>query len=138
MIRKIKNVLGNIEGRRFAVLGLSYKGNTNDIRESPAFEVIDELLKEDAKVVAYDSTSTTAFRKKMKSDQHLVYANTLEEALRTCDYAVFLNESEEFKKLTNDEIIEFMKKPVVFDGKAVLNPYQLPGVTYYAIGKKSK
>ena len=74
----------------------------------------------------------------MKSDQHLVYANTLEEALRTCDYAVFLNESEEFKKLTNDEIIEFMKKPVVFDGKAVLNPYQLPGVTYYAIGKKSK
>ena len=88
--------------------------------------------------MAYDSNSTTAFRKKMKSDQHLVYANTLEEALRTCDYAVFLNESEEFKKLTNDEIVDFMKHPIVFDGKAVLNPYQLPGVTYYAIGKKSK
>ena len=138
LIRKIKSIVGTCQGKKFAVLGLSYKGNTNDIRESPAFKVIDELLKEDAKVVAYDSNSTTLFRKKMKSDQHLVYANTLEEALRTCDYAVFLNESEEFKKLTNDEIIEFMKKPVVFDGKAVLNPYQLPGVTYYAIGKKSK
>ena len=138
LIRKIKSIVGTCQGKKFAVLGLSYKGNTNDIRESPAFKVIDELFKEDAKVVAYDSNSTTLFRKKMKSDQHLVYANTLEEALRTCDYAVFLNESEEFKKLTNDEIIEFMKKPVVFDGKAVLNPYQLPGVTYYAIGKKSK
>ena len=138
LIRKIKSIVGTCQGKKFAVLGLSYKGNTNDIRESPAFKVIDELLKEDAKVVAYDSNSTTLFRKKMKSDQHLVYANTLEEALRTCDYAVFLNESEEFKKLTNDEIIEFMKKPDVYDGKAVLNPYQLPGVTYYAIGKKSK
>ena len=138
LIRKIKSIVGTCQGKKFAVLGLSYKGNTDDIRESPAFKVIDELLKEDAKVVAYDSNSTTLFRKKMKSDQHLVYANTLEEALRTCDYAVFLNESEEFKKLTNDEIIEFMKKPVVFDGKAVLNPYQLPGVTYYAIGKKTK
>ena len=137
LIRKIKSIVGTCQGKKFAVLGLSYKGNTNDIRESPAFKVIDELLKEDAKVVAYDSNSTTLFRKKMKSDQHLVYANTLEEALRTCDYAVFLNESEEFKKLTNDEIVEFMKRPVVFDGKAVLNPYQLPGVTYYAIGKKN-
>ena len=138
LLNKIKAVVGSCQGKKFAVLGLSYKGNTDDIRESPAFKVIDELLKEDAKVVAYDSNSTTAFRKKMKSDQHLVYANTLEEALRTCDYAVFLNESEEFKKLTNEEIVDFMKKPVVFDGKAVLNPYQLPGVTYYAIGKKSK
>lgn len=137
LIKKIKSIIDSCQGKKFAVLGLAYKGNTDDIRESPAFKVIDELLREDAKVVAYDSTSTTAFRKKMKSDQHLVYANTLEEALRTCDYAVFLNESEEFKKLTNDEIVEFMKRPVVFDGKAVLNPYQLPGVTYYAIGKKN-
>ena len=138
LLNKIKAVVGSCQGKKFAVLGLSYKGNTDDIRESPAFKVIDELLKEDAKVVAYDSNYTTAFRKKMKSDQHLVYANTLEEALRTCDYAVFLNESDEFKKLTNEEIVDFMKKPVVFDGKAVLNPYQLPGVTYYAIGKKNK
>lgn len=137
LIKKIKSIVGSCQGKKFAVLGLSYKGNTDDIRESPAFKVIDELLREDAKVVAYDSNSTTAFRKKMKSDQHLVYANTLEEALRTCDYAVFLNESDEFKKITSEEFVEFMKRPVVFDGKAVLNPYQLPGVTYYAIGKKS-
>ena len=136
LIRKIKNVLGNIEGRRFAVLGLSYKGNTNDISRSPAFRVIEDLLKEGCKVLAYDSVSTTAFRKKMKSDQHLNYANTLEEALRTCDFAIFLNESEEFKKLTNEQIVEYMKRPIIFDGKAVLNPYQLPGVQYYAIGKK--
>ena len=136
LIRKIKNVLGNIEGRRFAVLGLSYKGNTNDISRSPAFRVIEDLLKEGCKVLAYDSVSTTAFRKKMKSDQHLNYANTLEEALRTCDFAIFLNESEEFKKLTNEQIVEYMKRPIIFDGKAVLNLYQLPGVQYYAIGKK--
>lgn len=138
LIKKIKSVIGSCVGKKFAVLGLSYKGNTDDIRESPAFKVIEQLLKEDAKVIAYDSVSTTLFRKKMKSDQHLVYANSLEEALRTCDYAIFLNDSEEFKKLTNNEIVEFMKRPIVFDGKAVLNPYQLPNVTYYAIGKRIK
>lgn len=136
LIKKIKNVIGSIEGKRFAVLGLSYKGNTDDISKSPAFKVIEDLLREGCKVLAYDSISTTAFRKKMKSDQHLNYANTLEEALRTCDFAIFLNESEEFKQLTNDQIVEYMKRPIVFDGKAVLNPYQLPDVKYYAIGKK--
>ncbi len=136
LINKIKSVIGHISGYRFAVLGLSYKGNTDDIRKSPAFKFIEDLLKEEGRIIAYDTNSTLAFKKKMKSDQHLDYANSLEEALRTCDVAVFLNESDEFKKLTNDQIVEYMKRPIVFDGKAVLNPYQLPDVQYYAIGKK--
>lgn len=136
LIEKIKSVIGHISGYRFAVLGLSYKGNTDDIRKSPAFKFIEDLLKEEGRIIAYDTNSTLAFKKKMKSDQHLDYANSLEEALRTCDYAVFLNESDEFKKLTNEQIVEYMKRPVVFDGKAVLNPYQLPDVQYYAIGKR--
>lgn len=138
LINKIKSVIGTISGHRFAVLGLAYKGNTDDIRKSPAFKVIEELLKEEGRIIAYDSNSTLSFKKKMKSDQHLDYATSLEEALRTCDYAIFLNESDEFKKLTNEQIVEYMKRPIVFDGKAVLNPYQLPDVTYYAIGKKIK
>ncbi len=138
MIEKMKKELGSISGMRFAVLGLSYKGNTIDIRRSPAFKVIEELIKEDCRIIAYDSVATTPFRKKMKSDQRIAYANTLDEALKTCDAAIFLNDCEEFKKLTNDEIIEYMKKPIVFDGKGVLNPYQLKDVKYYAIGKKSQ
>lgn len=138
LIEKIRSVLGTISGHRFAVLGLSYKGDTNDIRQSPAFKVIDELLAAEGRVIAYDSFSTHAFRKKMKSDQHLDYATSLEEALRTCDCAIFLNESEEFKRLTNEQIVDYMKKPIIFDGKAVLNPYKLPDVKYYAIGKAVK
>ena len=136
LIEKIKSVVGSISGHRFAVLGLSYKGNTDDVRKSPAFAFIEALLKEEGRIIAYDTNSTIAFKKKMKSDQHLDYATSLEEALRTCDYAIFLNESDEFKKLTNDQIVEYMKKPIVFDGKAVLNPYVLPDVEYYAIGKR--
>lgn len=137
IIRKIKNVLGdNLSDKRFAVLGLSYKGNTDDIRQSPAFKVVDELLKEDSRIIAYDPISTSTFRKKMKSDQHIAYANTLDEALKTCDVAIFLNESEEFKQLTNENFVEYMKKPIVFDGKGVLNPYQLKDVMYFAVGKK--
>ena len=74
----------------------------------------------------------------MKSDQRIAYANTLDEALKTCDAAIFLNESKEFKALTNEEIVDYMKHPVVFDFKGVLNPYVLKDVEYYAIGKKSK
>jgi UDPglucose 6-dehydrogenase len=136
LINKIKSVVGTISGHRFAVLGLSYKGNTDDVRKSPAFTFIEALLKEEGRIIAYDTNSTLSFKKKMKSDQHLDYATSLEEALRTCDYAIFLNESDEFKKLTNDQIVEYMKKPIVFDGKAVLNPYLLPDVEYYAIGKR--
>ncbi len=136
MIDKMKKELGSIAGMRFAVLGLSYKGNTNDIRRSPAFKVIEELIKEDCRIIAYDSVATTTFRKKMKSDQRIAYANTLDEALKTCDAAIFLNDCEEFKNLTNDQIVEYMKKPIVFDGKGVLNPYELKDVKYYAIGKK--
>lgn len=136
LIEKIKSVVGNIAGHRFAVLGLAYKGNIDDIRKSPAFSFIEELLREESRIIAYDTNSTLAFKKKMKSDQHLDYATSLEEALRTCDYAVFLNDSDEFKQLTNEQIVTYMKKPIVFDGKAVLNPYKLPDVSYYAIGKK--
>lgn len=139
IIQKIKKVLGeNLSDKRFAVLGLSYKGNTDDIRQSPAFRVIDELLKEDSRIIAYDPISTSTFRKRMKSDQHIAYANTLDEALKTCDVAIFLNESEEFKKLTNEQFVEYMKKPIVFDGKGVLNPYQLKDVMYYAVGKRNR
>jgi UDPglucose 6-dehydrogenase len=140
LINKISEITGGCAGRKFAVLGLSYKGNADDIRESPAFKVVEKLLAEDAKVVAYDSVPSTAaaFRKKMKSDQHLTYALTLDEALKTCDYAIFLNDSEEFKNLTDEQICEYMKHPTVFDGKAVLNPNKLPNVTYYAIGKKTR
>jgi len=137
LIKKLKQVYGDdLSTKRFAILGLSYKGNTDDIRQSPANKVIDELLKEDCRIIAYDSTATTAFRKKMKSDQRIAYANTLDEALKTCDAAIFLNESKEFKALTNEEIVDYMKHPVVFDFKGVLNPYALPNVEYYAIGKK--
>ncbi len=139
MIQKIKKVLGdNLSDKRFAVLGLSFKGNTDDIRQSPSFKVVEELLKEDSRIIAYDPISTTAFRKKMKSDQHIAYANTLDEALKTCDVAIFLNESEEFKKLTNEDFVSYMKHPVVFDGKGVLNPYQLKDVSYFAVGKKNR
>ena len=93
-------------------------------------------MKEDSRIIAYDPISTSTFRKKMKSDQHIAYANTLDEALKTCDVAIFLNESEEFKQLTNENFVEYMKKPIVFDGKGVLNPYQLKDVMYFAVGKK--
>ncbi len=136
LIKKLKQVFGeDISTKRFAVLGLSYKGNTDDIRQSPANKVVDELIKENCRIVAYDSTATSAFRKKMKTDPRIAYANTLDEALKTCDAAIFLNESKEFKALTNDEIVEYMKRPIVFDFKGVLNPYVLKDVEYYAIGK---
>lgn len=139
LICKLKQVYGDdLSTKRFAILGLSYKGNTDDIRQSPANKVIDELMKEDCRIIAYDSTATSAFRKKMKSDQRIAYANTLDEALKTCDAAIFLNESKEFKALTNEEIVDYMKHPVVFDFKGVLNPYTLKDVEYYAIGKRTK
>ena len=138
LISKLKMVYGDdLSTKRFAVLGLSYKGNTDDIRQSPANKVIEELLKEECRIIAYDSTATSAFRKKMKSDQRIAYANTLDEALKTCDAAIFLNESKEFKALTNEEIVDYMKRPIVFDFKGVLNSYALKDVEYYAIGKKT-
>jgi UDPglucose 6-dehydrogenase len=138
LVRKIKSILGTCAGKKFAVLGLSYKGNIDDISMSPAFKVIEALLKEDARIIAYDPSSAiaNAFRKKMKNANHVDYALTLEEALRTAEYAIFLNNSSEFTSLTNDQILDYMKKPVIFDGKSIFKKNQLHNVSYYAIGKR--
>ncbi|MDD5111475.1 MAG: UDP-glucose/GDP-mannose dehydrogenase family protein [Candidatus Altiarchaeota archaeon] len=106
---------GSLKGRRVAVLGLAFKGGTDDIRESPAVAIVHELLKEKANVVAYDPKAAGNARDVF--GDRIVYAASSADCLRGADIALIVTEWEEFRKLD----FSGMKRRIVVDGKRMLD-----------------
>lgn len=136
MFRKAKERFGSLKGKRVAVLGLTFKPDTDDLREAPSIPNINRLLDEGASVVAFDPVGIDNFKKRYFNEITLV--NNLEEALRYADMAFIFTEWEEIKKISLDRYIELMKTPVIFDGR---NCYKLDevrnkGIDYYSVGRE--
>jgi UDPglucose 6-dehydrogenase len=118
---KLSGALGGVKGRRIVIWGLSYKPETDDIRESPALYFIDRLQQEGADIVAYDP--------RVKESIHSVFpalalAPSAEESLKGADALVLLTEWEEFSKLTVAEIRAKMLGSVIVDGRGVWKEIQ--------------
>jgi UDPglucose 6-dehydrogenase len=119
-----------------AVLGLTFKPGTDDLREAPSIPNVKMLLQEGAEVVAYDPVGEDNF-KKLFSEQEITYVQDPKEALKNADLAFLFTEWKEITGLKLDTYRELMKKPVIFDGR---NCYSLEeakeaGVEYYSIGR---
>ncbi len=113
LVEKCKAVLGgNLKGKEICVLGLSFKPDTNDVREAPSKDIIEQLLREGAKLKAYDPMAMENF-KKFKLD--IKYAHCLEDAVRDVDAVVIITGWEEFKKLE-----EVKLTAIVIDGRFIL------------------
>jgi len=119
-IQFCKELLGNLKGKHIAILGLAFKPDTDDMREARAIPIINQLIKEDAKVTAYDPvaipTAKTIFTDKIQ------YATSTAECLKNADCCILVTEWEEFKKLTPEDFIQNMKQPVLIDGRRIYNP----------------
>lgn len=126
---------GNIKGRKIAVLGLSYKGSTQDVRNSPAFHIIDALTDQEAIIFAYDQKATFDFFNLRGEKPCLAYATQLEDALKDAEVAVVLNDAKEIAALTAKDFVRWMKTPVVFDGRNLYSPQKMKGVTYHSVGR---
>lgn len=134
VVELAEKALGNLEGRRIAVLGLTFKPDTDDVRHSRAAPIIKGLLARGASVVAYDPKGMVNFQREFALD--IKYAGTAAEAMRNVDAVVFQTEWREFRHVHARDFCKLMKKPVVIDGRRTVDPRKLKkaGVRYLAIG----
>ena len=136
MIDKIKNGIGDIKGRTIAVLGLSFKPNTNDMREAPSISIIEKLLKEKARIKAFDpiamDDAKTVFHAKIK------YAKGPYDCVKGADAVIILTEWNEFRNLELLKIKTLMKTPNFFDLRNIYEPEKMKrlGFNYFCVGRR--
>ena len=129
-----KESMGNLKGKRIAILGLSFKPETDDMREAVSVKIISKLLEEGASVVGYDPvavpTAKTIFGNRIE------YAVSSVKCLKDTDCCIIVTEWEEFQKLTPEDFINNMRNPVVIDGRKIYNPklFLQNKINYSAIG----
>ncbi len=135
MIDKIREALGGINGKTFAVLGLSFKPNTNDLREAPSLYIIECLLKEKAKVRAFDPVAMEDARKMF--DKKVSFAKDPYDCAAKADAVVIVTEWNEFRNLELARIRKVMKTPCFFDLRNIYEPAKMKelGFRYFSVGR---
>jgi UDPglucose 6-dehydrogenase len=135
-LRKIRSTLWNLRGKRLAVLGLAFKGGTDDIRESPAMAMVRSLLAEGCSVAAYDPAAIENARRELDS-AHLTFAATAYAAMDGADALLLLTDWPEFARLDLDQVQSRLAQPILFDGRNLYRPAEMAarGFTYISVGR---
>lgn len=135
LVRAAAEKIESFEGMKVAVLGLTFKPGTDDLRESPAIPNIEYLLDRGADVFAFDPVGVEN-AKKLFGDK-IVYTNTAKEALENAELCFIMTEWDEVKALTPDDFKKLMLEPIVYDGRNCYNPSNMEnrGVEYHSIGR---
>ena len=120
MIELVEEELGNINGKRIALLGLSFKPCTDDIREAASLKIIDSLVSKGATVVAFDPMAIDNVQAVLGNC--IIYAKTIPDCLENADCCLLLTEWDDFKKLQPDDFVKTMKRAVLIDGRRIYNP----------------
>jgi len=135
--KKVESALWTLRGKKLAALGLAFKCDTDDIRESPAMDVIQRLLEAGARVTAYDPASIERAREKMPPSEILTYAADPYEAARDADALLILTEWKEFGELDLPRLGRTLRFPIVIDGRNMYRPELMAehGFTYVSMGR---
>ena len=135
MFKKIKDIIGNLSGINVAILGLSFKPETDDMRDSPSIEIIEQLIKAKAILKAYDPAAMNEAKKVLPKSIH--YVTGTEECLNGADITVILTEWNEFRALEPEFIFNKMKGDIVVDLRNIFNPLSMKnaGLHYISIGR---
>jgi UDP-N-acetyl-D-glucosamine dehydrogenase len=125
----LKKVDKKLHGSRIAVMGLAYKKNIEDTRESPAIKIIEELVNLGANVRIYDP-----YAKSIQTNAGKYFSESnIEDALKDADCAAFIVDHDQFKKLNSNIFIELMASPIIIDCKNIF--FNLNDITYLGLGK---
>lgn len=127
----------DLKGRRFAIWGLAFKPNTDDMREAPSLVVIDELTRRGATVAAYDPVSMSEAARVIGPRDDVTLVERAEAALQGADALLIVTEWKEFRTPDFDAIKSALKAPVIFDGRNLYDPKLMKtlGVDYRGIGR---
>lgn len=125
-----------LAGKTFAVWGLAFKPNTDDMREAPAITIIDDLVKAGAKIKAFDPVATENAMKVIPGKNVQFCANAY-EAAEGADALLLVTEWNEFRHADFTRVKSLLKNPVVFDGRNIFEPAQMAkaGFKYFGIGR---
>ena len=136
LFRKAKQRFGSLKGMKVAVLGLTFKPKTDDLREAPSITNVRRLLEEGAEIVAFDPVGADKFKKIYPLG--IEYANSPEDALRDADVAFIFTEWEEIKNIELDIYKNLMKTAIIFDGRNCysISEVEKKNIEYHSIGRK--
>ena len=134
---KLKARFGDLKGRHFALWGLSFKPNTDDMREAPSRELIGDLFAAGATVTAYDPVAMHETQRIYGDERRLKYAESPMAALEDADALVIVTEWKEFRSPDFDSIKAALKQPMIFDGRNLYDPKFVRGlgIEYFAVGR---
>jgi UDPglucose 6-dehydrogenase len=134
MVAKVKEALGNLKGKTIAVLGLSFKPNTDDMREAPSLKIISSLQREGAKIRAYDPKAMEVARKIFKK---IEYGKDPYDVAKGSDALLIITEWNQFRNLDLKRLQKMMKSPVFLDFRNIYEPIKMRemGFQYFAVGR---
>lgn len=138
VVNKLKGHFGNqLKGKTIALWGLSFKPNTDDVREAPALSIIEALLREGASIRAYDPEAMKEMKRKVGNA--IKYCDSNYDALKGASALILATEWNEFRHPDFDRMKALMKEPIVFDGRNIYDPKVMreKGFIYYGIGRGS-
>jgi len=135
LVQKVREALGgSLAQRRIGVLGLSFKPNTDDMRDAPSLTVIRQLKNEDAQIAAYDPVAMHLAEKQLSD---VSYGATPYDVAIGADALVILTEWNEFKQLDLRRIRDLLARPIIVDGRNIYEPGRMAelGFDYYSMGR---
>jgi UDPglucose 6-dehydrogenase len=136
-IKKIKDALWVIKGKKIAIWGLSFKPNTDDIREAPALKIIPRLLNEGALLQLYDPKAMENTKKVILPSDQVFYASSAYAAAKGAHAIAIITEWDEFKNVNLQEIKKLMITPIIVDGRNIFEPKKVRelGFLYFSMGR---
>ncbi len=134
LLNKARKQFKTFKDMNVAVLGLTFKPGTDDLREAPSLENIPILLDEGAKIKAYDPIGVENYKKIYPTE--INYVSSPQEALKNADICFIFTEWDEIKKVKPEEYKKLMKKPIVYDGRNIYSLKEMKEIEYHSIGRK--
>lgn len=136
MFEKIKEGIGDFNGKTIGVLGLAFKPNTDDMRDAPSIDIIKNIQQEGGKIKAFDPVAIETSKECMSDVE---YCEETYQTVEGCDALVFMTEWNQFRSLDLEKIKSLMKAPLVFDLRNIYNPGKMKklGFDYYSVGRQN-
>ncbi len=134
---KVRSALWTLRGKKLAALGLAFKGDTDDIRDSPAIDVIKKLIAAGATISAYDPAAMDKAKAVLPAGESISYAASPYEAAEGADAVLILTDWKEFAKLDLQKLNVALKFPIIIDGRNLYKPAEMLelGFTYVSVGR---
>jgi UDPglucose 6-dehydrogenase len=136
-LSKVRAALWTLRGKRLGVLGLAFKGETDDIRESPAVDLVEMLLAEGCSIAAYDPAAMHRTEQKLPAGLQLRYVSDAYAAAVDADALLILTDWSEFATLDLKRLYTIMRYPIIVDGRNLFDPGMMHefGFTYISVGR---